>query len=105
METSQRKGDAPSVMGNEPASRQTVLELAKSLRTCMEKCDHLSEQMSALQLQLAEQRGQAMPTKMDGIEIRVRALEDKVSRLWGALILIGSLGTGGVYAILKASGK
>lgn len=92
-------------MPDATASRQTVLQLAESLRTCMQKCDHLSEQMSALQLQLAEQRGQAMPTKMDDFEKRLRDLENKIARLWGALILVGFVGVGGIYAVLRASGK
>ena len=92
-------------MANEPASRQTVLQLAETLKTCMQKCDHLSEQMSALQLQLAEQKGQAMPNKVDAMDQRVRSLEDTKARLWGAIALLAFFGLGGIAAVLKLYSK
>lgn len=88
-------------MSDAPASRQTVLQLAESLKSYALKCDQLSQQMSHLELQLARQEGQAMPSKLDALEIRMRFLEESRARLWGAVGLLGFIGVGGIVAILK----
>jgi hypothetical protein len=92
-------------MPDATATRQNVLRLAETLKAYGEKCDNLSEQMTALQIQLAEQRGQAVPVKVESLEARVRQLEDLCSRLKGVVAIISFIGVGGIAAVLKLYAK
>ncbi len=92
-------------MPDAPASRQTVLQLAETLKAYGVKCDHLSEQMTALQLELAEARGRAVPAKIDAMEGRIRVLEDLCSRLKGVLALVSFTGIAGIVAVFRLYAK
>lgn len=103
-------------MADAPASRQTVLQLAESLKAYTGKIDNLSEQMTSLQLQLARQEGAAMPVKLAAVESdvakameEIRSLKESRAAQTGAVkaiwAVISALGISGIIAFLRAYGK
>lgn len=78
-------------------SRAELIKFTEAFR--LETKD-LADKMSALQVELAESRGQSVPARIVGLEERIRQLENSKAMIWGAMALITFVGAPGIAFLI-----
>lgn len=100
-------------MAERPVSRSELIKFTEAIRQQLldfsgkfdTETRELGRQMGDLKVELAETRGQSVPSRIVALEERIRQLEDSRAKVWGALAIVSFVGMPGVALLIHHFSK